>query len=66
MDPDTLDKLLAICRTHKVRAIKLPDGTAIELEPDMGPILDIPEAVAGGWKRPANFEQPTPQSGIGE
>lgn len=60
LTPETLDAFLTVARAHRVRAIKVnPDGSwAAELEPDApGPAgIDIPEDVAGGWKRPANLD----------
>lgn len=57
MTPALLDEYLTVMVRHRVRAAKLPDGTALELDPGgmAPPEIDIPEDVAGGWKRPADL-----------
>lgn len=60
MNAADLDAVLAVLRKQRVRAAKFhPSGVleAVELEPDSTPDIDIPEEVAGAWKRPADVSE---------
>lgn len=56
LTPEVLDQYLAVLRKHNVRAARIGEF-AVELSPaiDDGPILSVPDEVAGGWKRQASI-----------
>lgn len=57
LSPSEFGEYLKVAKEYKVRAFKLPDGTTVELGPDLGggnldgPLVEDPGTVAGAWKR---------------